>query len=214
MQDATFPRPRWRSVVTICLAMMAMTTLLFSPAQAAEETGTADRAVADVLRLNPGSYRLNETSVLLSPGVVMTVPGPAAPGETMSVPVDGGVQVTVAAADASCPSQWLCMWQDAYRGGGKLQLFQCKREDLSKHFFVDPHTGATRNWRDVISSIWNNQTGSGLATFWDRGGPGGVILNRVGRLNIGNYLQDLTRDASESGGNWNDKIDVVDVCPS
>jgi hypothetical protein len=38
----------------------------------------ADRQVAEVLKADPGSRRISATSVLLAPGVVMTVPAQSA----------------------------------------------------------------------------------------------------------------------------------------
>jgi hypothetical protein len=49
-------------------------------------TTTVDRRVAEVVAANPGSRRISATSVLLAPGVVMTVPGPVRAGATMTVP--------------------------------------------------------------------------------------------------------------------------------
>jgi hypothetical protein len=43
----------------------------------------ADRQVAAALAANPGSRRISATSVLLAPGVVMTVSGPVTAGATM-----------------------------------------------------------------------------------------------------------------------------------
>jgi hypothetical protein len=164
----------------------------------------ANRQVAAVLAANPGSRRISPTSVLLAPGVVVTVPGPVTAGATMTVPVPRSRQVTVAAADTSCASGWLCMWQHVYRAGARLAFYYCNTQNLS-NYYISPGN----SWRDDISSIWNHQTGGVVSYFYDWKGLGYV---RVGSLSAGNYLQDLTRDRAADGGNWNDRIDQVAVC--
>jgi hypothetical protein len=164
----------------------------------------SQRSVAAALTANPGSRRISPTSVLLAPGVVMTVPGPVPAGATMTVPIPDGGQVTVAAADTSCASGWLCMWQHVYRAGARLALYYCNTQNLG-NYYISPGN----SWRDDISSIWNHQTGGVVSYFYDWKGLGYV---RVGSLSAGNYLQDLTRDRAADGGNWNDRIDQVAVC--
>jgi len=165
-----------------------------------------DRQVAAVLAANPGSRRISATSVLLAPGVVMTVPGPVAAGSTMAVPTQSGGQMVVAAAaaDSTCASGWLCMWQHVYRAGARLAFYYCRTENLGNYYI-----SAGNSWRDDISSIWNHQTGGVVSYFYDWKLVGYV---RVGSLSAGNYLQDLTRDRAADGGNWNDRIDQVSVC--
>jgi hypothetical protein len=164
----------------------------------------ANRQVADALAANPGSRRISPTSVLLAPGVVVTVPGPVTAGATMTVPVPRSRQVTVAAADTSCASGWLCMWQHVYRAGARLAFYYCNTQNLGNYYI-----SSGNSWRDDISSIWNHQTGGVVSYFYDWKGLGYV---RVGSLSAGNYLQDLTRDRAADGGNWNDRIDQVSVC--
>jgi hypothetical protein len=166
----------------------------------------ADRQVAAVLAANPGSRRISATSVLLAPGVVMTVPGPVAAGSTMTVPTPSGGQMVVAAAaaDSTCASGWLCMWQHIYRAGARLAFYYCRTENLGNYSI-----SSGNSWRDDISSIWNHQTGGVVSYFYDWKLVGYV---RVGSLSAGNYLQDLTRDRAADGGNWNDRIDQVSVC--
>jgi Peptidase inhibitor family I36 len=208
--------PRVRRLGAL-LVMAALVTALSGVAPAAaggkpmpaatpsqRSVAAADRQVAEVLAANPGSRRISATSVLLAPGVVMTVPGPVTPGATMTVSVSGGRQVTVAAADTSCASGWLCMWQHIYRGGAKLAFYYCRTENLGNYYI-----SAGNSWRDDISSIWNHQTGGVVSYFYDWKLVGYV---RVGSLSAGNYLQDLTRDRAADGGNWNDRIDQVSVC--
>jgi hypothetical protein len=207
--------PRVRRLATL-LVVAAIATALGGVAPAAaggrpmpltagqRSVALADREVAAVLAANLGSRRISATSVLLAPGVVMTVPGPVTAGATMTVPVPGGRQVTVAVADTSCASGWLCMWQHVYRAGAKLAFYYCNTQNLG-NYYISPGN----SWRDDISSIWNHQTGGVVSYFYDWKGLGYV---RVGSLSAGNYLQDLTRDRAADGGTWNDRIDQVSVC--
>lgn len=163
-----------------------------APVTGPSPVGATQRRVDDVLRVNPGARQVGATTVEFAPGVQMTV---AAAG--------------AAAADTSCASGWLCLWQDAYRGGAKLAFFHCNTQWLGNYSYVDYHDGKTKSWRDTVSSIWNNQTGGVLSAFYNYHLLGDTL---VGYLSAGNYLQDLTRNASRDGGTWNDKIDRVAVC--
>jgi hypothetical protein len=94
MAAARAPIPRvHRLGVLLVGAIIAAALGGVAPAAAspaAERRSAVDRQVAEILRLNPGSRRISATSVLLEPGVVMTVPTR-----------DGG-QLTVSASDTSC----------------------------------------------------------------------------------------------------------------
>jgi len=170
----------------------------------------ANRQVTAALAANPGSRRISATSVLLAPGVVMTVPGPVSADATMTVPTQNGDQMRVAAAlpVSSCPSGWLCVWQHVYRNanqaGAVLRFYYCRTEYLGNY-----NISAGNSWRDDISSIWNNQTGGALSAFYDWKALG---YRLVGYLRAPKYLQDLTRDRAADGGNWNDRIDQIAVC--
>jgi hypothetical protein len=181
---------------------------LMTPTQ--RSAAAANRQVAEALAANPGSRRISATSVLLAPGVIMTVPGPVSTGATMTVPTQNRGQMVVAAALPvnACPSGWLCVWQHVYRNanqpGAVLRLYFCRTENLA-----DYNISAGNSWRDDISSIWNNQTGQVLSGFYDWKGLG---YRLVGYLRAPNYLQDLTRDRAADGGTWNDRIDQIAVC--
>jgi Peptidase inhibitor family I36 len=224
MAGSRVPIPLVRRLATL-LAMAAIATALsgVAPAEAGgkpmpaggkptplvpsqRSAAAVDRQVAAVLAANPGSRRISATSVLLAPGVVMTVPGPVTAGSTMAVPTQSGGQMVVAAAaaDSTCASGWLCMWQHIYRAGARLAFYHCRTENLGNYYI-----SAGNSWRDDISSIWNHQTGGVVSYFYDWKLVGYV---RVGSLSAGNYLQDLTRDRAADGGNWNDRIDQVSVC--
>jgi hypothetical protein len=179
-----------------------------TPAQ--RSVAAANRQVTDALAANPGSRRISATSVLLAPGVTMTVPGPVSASATMTVPTQNGGQMRVAAALPvnACPSGWLCVWQHVYRNanqaGAVLRFYYCRTEYLGNY-----NISAGNSWRDDISSIWNNQTGGALSGFYDWKALG---YRLVGYLRAPNYLQDLTRDRAADGGNWNDRIDQIAVC--
>jgi hypothetical protein len=127
----------------------------------------------------------------------------------MTVPTPDGRQRTVAVPDENnCDYTYLCVWQNIYRNvgrpGAKLAFYFCRSEDLGRYY-----TSSGNSWRDDISSIWNHQSGGAVSSFYDRKGIGYLL---VGRLSAGNYLQDLTRDRAADGGNWNDRIDRIQVC--
>jgi hypothetical protein len=213
MAAARAPIPRvHRLGVLLVGAIIAAALGGVAPAAAspaAERRSAVDRQVAEILRLNPGSRRISATSVLLEPGVVMTVPGPVKAGATMTVPTRDGGQLTVSASDTSCAYQWLCMWQHIYRGGAKLAFYYCKIQWLGDYTYRDAADGKIKSWRDTVSSIWNNQSGGAVSYFYNYQVWGDSY---IGGLSAGNYLQDLTRNASADGGSWNDKIDRVIVC--
>ena len=201
-----------RGIGTLLAWVLAAALSGVAPAAAspaAERRSAIDRQVAEVLRLKPGSRRISATSVLLAPGVVMTVPGPVEAGATMTVPTQDGGRLTVAASDPSCPYQWLCMWQHIYRGGAKLAFYYCKIQWLGDYTYRDAADGKVKSWRDTVSSIRNNQSGGAVSSFYNFHVWGDSY---IGSLSAGNYLWDLTRDASADGGSWNDKIDRVIVC--
>ena len=228
MVGSRVPIPRVRRLATL-LVMAAIATALGGVAPAAaggkpmpaggkpmtatpaqRSVAAADRQVTDALAANPGSRRISATSVLLAPGVIMTVPGPVSAGATMIVPTQNGGQMRVAAALPvnACPSGWLCVWQHVYRNanqaGAVLRFYYCRTEYLGNY-----NISAGNSWRDDISSIWNNQTGGALSGFYDWKALG---YRLVGYLRAPNYLQDLTRDRAADGGNWNDRIDQIAVC--
>jgi hypothetical protein len=166
--------------------------------------------LTDVLAHNPGAQRLDATSVLLEPGVIMTVPGPVKPNTTLTVPAqDGGTTVMKAAASTDCPYEYLCMWVHTQRQGARLTLYFCGDAELKNYYWGNR---GQYSYRDNVSSIWNNQSPPGgiVSYFYDFNSLGGTIL--VGTLRSGNYLLDLTLDRALYGGTWNDRIDKVRVC--
>jgi hypothetical protein len=185
---------RLRAAVVVCGTLLSTLVLISSPAHAKAEgtspAAAADRQVAEVLQANPGARRISDTSVLLAPGVVMTVPA------------RGARQVTVSAASTSCPYQYLCMWEHVWRAGARIAFYYCGYVDLYKY-----RLNSYEYWHNNVSSIWNNQSGGVVSWFYDTNW-GGLL----GTVSAGNYLQDLTRDSALGGGNWNDRIDRVKVC--
>ena len=214
-----FPRVR-RLATLVVIAAIATALAGVTPATAGgkptplapsqRSAATANRQAAEALAANPGSRRISATSVLLAPGVIMSVPGPVSTGATMTVPTQNGGQMRVAAALPvnACPSGYLCVWQHVYRNanqaGAVLRFYYCRTEYLGNYYI-----SSGNSWRDDISSIWNNQTGGVLSGFYDWKALG---YRLVGYLRAPNYLQDLTRDRAADGGNWNDRIDQIAVC--
>jgi peptidase inhibitor family I36 len=196
-------RPRAAVVVcTMALSTLALISPAHARAQGTSSVAAVNRRVAEVLEANPGSRRISDTSVLLAPGIIMTVPGPVETRATMTVPSRDGGQVTVSAASTSCPYQYLCLWEHVWRGGERLAFYYCGYVDLYKY-----RLNASSYWNNKVSSIWNNQSGGVVSWFYDTN-YGGLL----GTVSAGNYLQDLTRDRALDGGNWNDRIDRVKVC--
>lgn len=174
----------------VVLALL-VTAALGGVAQAATPPASAEveERIAELLAANPEATRLDATSVELEPGAVLTIPDP------------GGAAAVVTSA---CLYYYLCMWENVYRGGERLALTDCGLYTLSR-WNVRPGN----DWRDDISSVWNNQTPGTVSSFYDWRGVG---YRRVLSLSAGNYLQDMTRDAAIGGGNLNDRIDQVYVC--
>jgi hypothetical protein len=195
-----------RAALAAAAVLLLMTALASTPAHAKSgegiSAGAADRHVAEILRLYPGSVRVSETSVLLEPGVVMTVPGRVSPSATMTVPAQGGGQLTVSAYDTSCSLYWVCMWEHINKGGYKLQFYYCGTYDLGSYAF--PYGGT---WRDRISSVYNHQTATAKFIDFLTLYPDASLL-----MGPGTYYPSLTYIRHPYSGSWNDKIDRVKPC--
>jgi hypothetical protein len=184
----------WRSLITVAAAAVLFTAVLGVSSATADDGAHHKDLVAAALRANPGAQRISETSILLEPGVVMTLPGPVTPGATMTVPTPDGRQVTVL-ADTTCATYWVCMWHDTYRGGAKLAFYYCGTYDLGSYYWAAGH-----NWRDTISSIWNHQVGA-RAKF----------TNVIPLAPDWSFYADPGAYYPTLGG-WNDIIDKVEPC--
>lgn len=196
-----------RAVLTAAAAvLLSMTALASTPAHAKSgegiSAGAVDRHVGEVLRLYPGSVRVSETSVLLEPGVVVTVPGRVSPGAKMTVPAQGGGQLTVSASDTSCSLYWLCMWQSINKGGYKIQFYQCGTYNLGDYAFPGGGT-----WRDRISSVYNHQTAT--ATLYE---VRTLYPDYTLRISPGAYHNLTDIPFNSVGGTWNDRTDKVKPC--
>ena len=166
-----------------------------------------EKEVAGVLTHNPGSRRLNATSVLLKPGVVLTVPGPTAPGAKISVSDANGAPVMLAASVSDCSLQDLCVWTDPRRTGYRMSFYWCGDEEMSDYYWG---SRGQYTFQDNISSIYDHQTGSPVSYFYDYDIHGGTIL--VGTMTPGNWLDNLALDRARDGRTWDNRIDRIHVC--
>lgn len=185
---------RFSRTLVVAVALLVATALggvaqAATPSEGPSASPEVEQRIAELLAANPEATRLDATSVELEPGAVLTVPDP------------GGAAAVVTSA---CSYYYLCMWEHVYRGGERLALTECGLYTLTR-WNVRPGN----DWRDDISSIWNNQTPGTVSSFYDWSG---IAYRRIKDLSAGNYLQDLTRDAAIGGGNLNDRIDQVYVC--
>ncbi|WAU82470.1 peptidase inhibitor family I36 protein [Streptomyces sp. Qhu-G9] len=126
------------SVFTTALASPSIA----APAQTASSAQTADarmeREIAGVLRHNEGAERVGKDRVRLERGVEMTV-----------------LPSTRAAAGMSdCRAGYACVWQYSSYTGYRLDFYYYGSYDLSNYTVSDGS-----NWRDKVSSFFNNQTG-------------------------------------------------------
>jgi hypothetical protein len=161
---------------------------------ATDDPTTADsgdpgpETVAGVIAANPGATQVGPNEVQLDDGVIVTVPSAA--GAIHPDTVSG------------CKNGDLCLFEDSGFDGAKLQLSgPCRTVDLTKRFRA---VGVP--WSNAASSIDNPAPGRGPARFYNNG-------HLVLALNKGHYLRDLSQDTSADGGNANDKIDSVQLCP-
>jgi hypothetical protein len=162
---------------------------------AADDPTTADsgdpgpETVAGVIAANPGATQVGPNEVQLDDGVTVVVPSAA-----------GAIHPD--SASGRCKDGNLCLFVDSNFNGSKLELSgACRRVDLTRRFRA---VGVP--WSNAASSIDNPAPGSGPARFYNNG-------HFVLSLNKGHYLKDLSQDTSADGGNANDKIDSVQLCP-
>lgn len=195
-----------RRAFVACVALLCALALAGSPALAADQPpgSSIDPRLAEILAASPSAQQINETSILLAPGAVMTVPGDVEPGATFAVPAEDGGELQLPAASSACTYQYICLWDGTYRSGARLMLYYCSDQYLSS-YPIRPGD----DWRDNASSIWNNQSGGVVSRFYDWKYLG---YRHIGSLSAGNYLQDLSRDPAIGGGNLNNRIDMVRPC--
>lgn len=206
-------------IVGVLLLLTPAVSLASTPARTpAQSAGTVvsvaatdqrriDQEVDQILAHNVDSRRLNATSVLLAPGVVVTVPGPVAAGTRLSLPnSDGDTQMTTMAASQACDRGYLCLWIDSHKRGERLALWRCGDVELSQMYWG---SRGQYTWQDNASSIFDNQTGSPISYFYDYDSNGRPYA--LGAARPGTYWADLAYK-STNGHAWNDRIDKVHVC--
>ncbi|WP_328315640.1 hypothetical protein [Streptomyces sp. NBC_00388] len=134
------------------------------------------------LALNPGSHQLNSHAIQLDKGGVM--------------------DLTLAAG--GCSSGRLCVYKNSNFGGGGGGTYwsSCTTQDLRNYSWPDGSRMVAS-----ISSIDNrNQYGGVQSRFYDSSNRFMIAVNS------GNYLKDLSKDSSATGGSPNDKIYKMKVC--
>jgi hypothetical protein len=130
-------------LVAACVFTTALASpSIAAPAQTASSAESVDarleREIAGLLRYNEGAERVGKDRVRLEPGVEMTV-----------------LPSTRAAAGMSdCQPGYACVWQYSNYTGYRLDFFRYGSYDLSNYTVSDGS-----NWRDRVSSFFNNQTG-------------------------------------------------------
>ncbi|MET7738460.1 peptidase inhibitor family I36 protein [Streptomyces sp. NPDC005402] len=126
------------SVFTTALA----TPSIAAPAQTGSSAQAADarmeREIAGLLRHNEGAERVGKDRVRLERGVEMTV-----------LP-----STRAAAAIGDCRPGYACVWQYSNYTGYRLDFYYYGTYDLGNYTVSDGS-----NWRDKVSSFYNNQTG-------------------------------------------------------
>lgn len=195
----------WRLLTMIAFAVALVVTptaAQASPAPhrdaAAAEQGRIETQISAILRLNPGSRRVDTYSVELEPGAIMTISASATGGRAQDVGTLGF---------GECPWLYVCGWQLAGATGYRLQFTQCDRWYYLENFTMPDG----RDWRDKITSIYNAQSGSNAtAEFVDTLGNGSWFT--VGRIAPGGQRANLALDTAPDGRSWNDRIDKIWAC--
>jgi hypothetical protein len=178
---------QWRTV--LALSAVAAGILTAAPAATAAvrpEAGAPDMVAA--LRANPGSHQVDATTIELEPGVRMSLPsaGRAA----------GGLH--------GCPDLNVCLYQNGNFGGAMLRFWRCQDIRLENYDLPDG-----RDWRDKTSSFVNNQTGNAVARLRDTKPDG--TFHTLSSTAV-QTVADLVNVRHPGGGNWNEKIDRLQVC--
>ncbi|MGC5054607.1 hypothetical protein ACLQ2S_24505 [Micromonospora sp. DT48] len=193
--------PQVRSAPASSSAEATATTYDWKNATVAPTKAQLQQGIDDVLARTPGARQLNATSVEMAPGLVMNFRNPVPDGARQA---DSPITT-----QATCNITTVCVYTNRQYGGDELVFSVCGREwNLGNVAY--PGGGY---WNDRISSITNQQTGSGATSyFYDYRGSN--VWNRIVTVAIGNYRSNLALDTREDGlsGSPNDKIDGVHVC--
>lgn len=145
--------------------------------------------VAGVIAANPGAMQVGPDEVQLEDGMIVIVPS-------------AGGAIHPDSVSGRCTGGNLCLFVDSNFNGAILQLSgACRTVDLRQRF-----RGTGLPWSNAVSSIDNPAPGSGPARFYNNGR---LML----ALAKGHYLRDLSQDTSDDGGNADNKIDTVRICP-
>lgn len=175
-----------RGVVAV-FATLAATLSVLVPSASADQSSIQDQ-VAAALRANPGSHQVNETTIELAPGVRLTVRPDVQP----------------AGALYGCNDIWICLYQHRDYGGERLSFWRCQDIKLQNY-----HLSSGADWRDQASSFVNNQTPGRLSHLRDTKPDGSFYTYYSVAIQT---VANLVNVPHPGSGNWNDKIDRLQVC--
>lgn len=150
---------------------------------AMQDESAIESQIEGILTNNPGSYQISPTEVQLSNGAVMKV-------DTLDV--------------QGCPTNSVCLSEHADFEGEQLSYSNCSPQVLA-----ESKTSEGGRWNDRVSSMRNAKVGGYIATYTCANPHTSSGCEPVIDLPAGRYLRDLREDASNEGGNANDKIDLV-----
>ena len=182
-----------RTTQRLSLALGVVVALLFgvmtTPAHAVSSStqGFSATELAQIFKMHPGAKKIDSNTIEVEPGVILA-------GPTGS---DSGVNA------AYCEYKYLCVWQYAYYGGASYRFFNCGTVAMVD--FPFPSGG---NWSNTISSLVNNQTAGTISYFWDDTNK--TIY--LGQQHSYGYRDNLSLDSAASGGNWDNRISMIQVC--
>jgi hypothetical protein len=153
-----------------------------------------EAAVAETLEANPGSVQLDESTVLLKPGVLTALP-------------DGEVGLQAA---NDCPRGWSCAWTHSNFQGGMLGLREGDYESYVYWWWNPSNWAVTycdwrcdlEGWRyfsNSVSSVFNNTYNVVWAPFWSP-------------RNNANYYAYNGAPAAYVTDRWNDSFTAACAC--
>lgn len=155
-----------------------------------------EATMAETLEANPGSSQLDESTVLMKPGVLTVLP-------------DGEVGLQAA---NDCPRGWSCAWTHSNFQGGMLGLREGDYEPYA-YWWWNPsnwevtycdwqcdHLEGWRRFSNNVSSVFNNTYNVVWAPFWSP-------------RNNANYYAYNGAPAAYVTDTWNDSFTAACACP-
>jgi hypothetical protein len=186
-----------RRIARLAIAVLVATGAVPSIGAAAVASPTAaPLSVRLTLEANPGSTRTGDNTVLVRPGIAVTL---SSAGE-----------VTTQAA-GQCPRGWLCAWPDYNFGGGMLAIQQgvyisygywWYNVNNGAVMYDDWQGGPGAEWRSFannITSVYNNTNSAAWAPFYSY-------------RNHANYYAANGSPAPYVGDTWNNSFTAACAC--